>query len=145
MKNDLFGICTFEKQASPKCIQNFSPFNKDILDVDPFNSNVVDVQFHLNALQNYPLEYINSSVTFQINYDLARTAKIAKVGVQQFLFSSSCCIYRTSSLGAINKEYALNYITTEGISKIQDEKGVPNLTDTNNSLFSEEQFLGECQ
>ncbi|SVB97745.1 uncharacterized protein METZ01_LOCUS250599, partial [marine metagenome] len=67
----------------------------DIRDITEKDLKKVDVIMHLAGLSNDPLGELNSKLTHEINYlSTVRLAKISKqVGVQKFIFSSSCSTY----------------------------------------------------
>ena len=68
---------------------------------------------HLAALSNDPIGNINKKLTYDINVNgtkkLALNAK--KMGVEKFIFSSSCIMYGSSSAKSVNEKSTLKPLT----------------------------------
>jgi len=92
---------------------------------------------HLAALSNDPIGDINPELTYAINYKASlRLAKIAKtVGVEKFIYSSSCSLYGVSnSTKALTEKADFNPVTAYAKSKVKSEKDIYPLSDNNFSV-----------
>ena len=92
---------------------------------------------HLAALSNDPIGDINPELTYDINYkaslELAKVAK--KVGVEKFIYSSSCSLYGISnSSKAVTEKADFNPVTAYAKSKVKSEKDILPLSDNNFSV-----------
>jgi nucleoside-diphosphate-sugar epimerase len=124
LDTDFYARCTFGKYV------NGVPFvKKDIRDVEPDDLAGFDAVIHLAALSNDPLGNLNPEITYDINWHgTVHLAKVAKeVGVQRFLFSSSCSNYGAAGDNIIDEEAKLNPVTSYGISKVRAEQDLQNL------------------
>jgi len=94
---------------------------------------------HLGALSNDPMGEIDPELTFEINYRASvRLAQLAKkVGVEKFIYSSSCSLYGIASgENDITEEGQLNPLTAYAKSKVQTEKEILPMTDSHFSVTS---------
>lgn len=119
------------------CSSNFYPFKqivKDIRDINERDLEEVTAIIHLAALSNDPLGEINPSLTHEINcvasIKLANLAK--KLGIQRFIFSSSCSSYGIAPDDKpLIEEGRLNPITAYAKAKVKTEEGISKLADDN--------------
>ena len=125
--SDLFEKCTF---GGP--IPNVPNVRKDIRDIEVSDLEGFDAVVHLAALSTDPVGDLNPEITYSINYEASvNLAKLAKrVGVQHFLFSSSCSIYGTSGEDIVTEETEPHPITPYAISKVRAEEGISKLADS---------------
>lgn len=107
--------------------------HKDVRDVEPSDLEGFDGIIHLAALSNDPLCDLNPDLTYEVNHRASvRIAQMAKeVGVQRFVFASSCSTYGAAGDGLINEEGTLNPVTAYGESKVFVERDVKGLADAN--------------
>lgn len=105
---------------------------KDIRDVSEDDIRGCSAIIHLAALSNDPLGEINASLTHDINYlatlHLAKLAK--KVGVERFIYSSSCSTYGANS-DIVDENSPLAPITAYAKSKVNSELELIKLSDEN--------------
>ena len=105
---------------------------KDVRDIESSDLKGFDTVLHLAALSNDPLGNFNPEITYSINYHASvKLAKLAKkVGVQRFLFSSSCSVYGASDGKMMTEEAKPNPITPYGVSKLRAEEAISKLADS---------------
>ena len=114
-------------------IKKFPPvIRKDIRNVVEKDLRGFDAIIHLAELSNDPLGKINSQVTYQINHygtiEMAKKAK--KVGVQRFVYSSSCSVYGSSD--KISSEISpVDPLTAYAKCKILNEHALLAMADNN--------------
>ena len=107
---------------------------KDIRDITEQDIEGVDAIIHLAALSNDPLGELNPSLTNMINCESSvKIANIAKkIGVERFIFASSCSIYGIADDDSpLDEKGKLNPITAYAIAKVNSEKGISELADDN--------------
>lgn len=111
----------------------YRKITKDIREVSEEDLNGMDAVIHLSALSNDPMGEIDPKLTSQINFESSvKLAKMAKkMGVKRFLFSSSCSIYGIVKNGVADEESPVNPLTAYAKSKIDTEKELINLADSN--------------
>ena len=104
---------------------------RDSRDVVPGDLAGYDAVLCLAALSNDPLSDLNVAATYSVNVDgTMRLARIAKqVGVERFLFASSCSLYGAANSRMVTEDGALFPITPYGESKIAAERGLSLLAD----------------
>ena len=107
--------------------------NKDIRKVSGEDIGGCYAICHLAALSNDPLGELNANLTYDINYKASvRLAKLAKkVGVEKFIYSSSCSLYGVAGNAALSEEAELNPITAYAKSKVYSERDIKPLGDSN--------------
>jgi nucleoside-diphosphate-sugar epimerase len=127
LDSDIFKECTFIGK-----IKDVPFIRKDIRDIKASDLKGFDAIIHLAALSNDPLSDFKPEITYEINHrasvNLAKLAK--KVGVQRFLFSSSCSVYGESNIDIITEKDKPNPITPYAESKLFVERDVSKLADS---------------
>jgi len=105
--------------------------NKDVRDVTREDLEGFDAVLHLAGLSNDPLGDLNPELTYEINHRASvRLAEIAKeLGVERYIFSSSCSNYGAGVDDWLNEESAFNPVTPYGRSKVMVEQDVAKLAD----------------
>jgi nucleoside-diphosphate-sugar epimerase len=132
LDNDLYEKSVFGDESITGGIPPISYIRKDLREISLSDLENVDAIFHLCALSNDPLSNFNPEITYEINYrSSVRLAKLAKkIGIQRFVFSSSCSVYGDSKENIVNEESEVNPITPYAISKVYAEKGISELADS---------------
>lgn len=128
LDTDWFQRCTFTGT-----IPEVESINKDTRDIEESDIEGFDAIIHLAGLSNDPMGDFRPMITEEIN-DAAsvRLAEMAKkVGVQRFLFASSCSNYGASGDNFLTEEADFNPVTAYGRSKVQVELAVNKLADDN--------------
>lgn len=127
LDSGLFEQCVFQRPV-PKT----PSLRKDIRDVQPSDLTGSDAVVHLAGLSNDPLGSLNPDVTYEINHlATVRLARLAKeMGVQRFLFSSTCSIYGAAGEDVVSEESEAHPVTPYGHSKILAEMDVGALADS---------------
>lgn len=99
---------------------------KDLRNIDAEDLEGVDGIVHLAELSNDPLGENSPQVTYRINHEgsvkLARLAK--QVGVQRFVYASSCSVYGLGSGEFLDEESAVNPQTAYAKCKSLVERDV---------------------
>ena len=105
---------------------------KDLRDLEAKDIEGFDAIIHLAGLSNDPLGNLNPNLTYEINHLASvRLAKLAKeVGVQRFIFSSSCSTYGASGDDYIGEEAEFHPVTPYGESKMLVERDLAKLADS---------------
>jgi nucleoside-diphosphate-sugar epimerase len=128
LDSDLYEQCTFGSGV-PKV----SSLRIDVRDVRRQDVEGFDAVIHLAGLSNDPLGNLNPQLTYEINHIAAvRLGKIAKeVGVQRFLFSSSCSTYGAAGDKMLTEEADFNPVAPYGHSKVLVERDLAKLAHDN--------------
>jgi nucleoside-diphosphate-sugar epimerase len=128
LDSNLFAGSTFGEG-----IENIPELKKDIRDVEVSDLEGFEAVLHLAGLSNDPLGDLNPDLTYEINHAASvRLAKLAKqVGVQRFIFSSSCSNYGAGGEDWLNEESPFHPITPYSISKVRAEQDIRQLVDDN--------------
>ena len=133
LDSDLYEGCTFGDKSISGPVPDIPYLRKDIRDVEASDLKGIDAVVHLCALSNDPLSNFNPDLTYEINRDASiRLAKLAKkIGIQRFVFSSSCSVYGATTVDIVDEKSATNPVTPYGVSKLQVEKSVSKLANSN--------------
>lgn len=98
---------------------------KDVRDIEPADIEGIDAIVNLAALSNDVLGDLNPEVTYEINYRaVIRLAEIArKLGIQRYVFASSCSMYGAASGDkALDETAEFNPVTAYARSKVLVEQ-----------------------
>lgn len=125
---NLFEGCQWEQMPKPDV-----EWTKDFRQITEKDLIGIDTIMHLAAISNDPMGDLNEAITFSINRDgTIRLAELAKkAGVERFLFSSSCSIYGKSDKPDMDETDPTLPLTAYAISKIECEKAISKLADSN--------------
>lgn len=125
---NLFEGCEWETLTQPD-----RELCKDIRRLTPRDLEGYDCVMHLAAISNDPMGDLNPEITYSINRDGSiHLAKIAKqAGIPRFLFSSSCSAYGRGENLELDETAQLNPVSVYAKSKIDTEKAVSAMADTN--------------
>ena len=123
-KHDVTGcdIGYFPKSWDDEENSSLKTLKKDIRDITKDDLIGYDAICHLAGLSNDPMGEINQSLTNEINFlETIRLAKLAKqVGIQRFIFSSSCSAYGLNQ-DLVNEKSKLSPQTAYAKSKVNSE------------------------
>lgn len=128
LDSNLYRGSTFGAENETRLIP---AIEKDIRDIVPADVEGFEAIIHLAGLSNDPLGDLNPTLTYEINHQASvKLAEIAKsVGVERFIFSSSCSNYGAGGQDWLNEESPFNPITPYGRSKVMVEQDVAKLAD----------------
>jgi nucleoside-diphosphate-sugar epimerase len=130
MDTNLYEGSTFGEENETKDVP---AIRKDIRDITAADLDGFDAVIHLAGLSNDPLGDLNPELTYEINHRASvRMAELAKqVGVERFIFSSSCSNYGAGGQDFLDENSEFNPVTPYGISKVLVEQDVTKLADDN--------------
>lgn len=117
----------------------FDIINRDVRDITEKDLRGVYGVCHLAGISNDPMGELNPDLTHEINYKSSiRLAKIAKeVGVERFVFSSSCSTYGIAdSNRAMTEEDKLAPVTAYAKSKVLTEYELKSLGSSDYTVTS---------
>ena len=120
--------------SDQKMVPNFSPtINKDLRNISAEDVEGFDAIIHLAELSNDPLGQNNPEVTFKINHvGSVNLAKLAKsVGVERFIYTSSCSVYGVGSGDFLTETDATNPQTAYAKCKVLVEQDIGKMADDN--------------
>lgn len=130
LDTNLYQAATFGEDDPANTIPEI---NKDVRDVTHADIDGFDAILHLAGLSNDPLGDLNPELTYEINHRASvRLAEIAReLGVERYIFSSSCSNYGAGVDDWLSEESAFNPVTPYGRSKVMVEQDVAKLADDN--------------
>ena len=130
LDTNLYQAATFGEEDTANAIPEII---KDVRDVTHADIDGFDAILHLAGLSNDPLGDLNPELTYEINHQASvRLAEIAKeLGVERYIFSSSCSNYGAGVDDWLSEESAFNPVTPYGRSKVMVEQDVAKLAGDN--------------
>jgi len=108
-------------------------YQKDIRNVTASDLEGVDAVVHLAELSNDPLGKLNPTITYEINHQgSVHLAELCKqVGIQRFVYASSCSVYGLGSDEYKTEESDINPLTAYAECKAMVERDVGAMADDN--------------
>jgi nucleoside-diphosphate-sugar epimerase len=105
---------------------------KDLRAIEPEDLSEVDAVVHMAELSNDPASQLAPHITYEINHQgSVRLAELArKVGVQRFVYMSSCSVYGVAGDDFVTEESPVNPQTAYGICKTLVERDLRQLART---------------
>jgi len=120
-----FATCLSNSEILPECKTDIQYFG-DVRKIQSAILEDVDAIVHLSAISNDPMGKTFENVTMEINYrasiELAKKAK--EMGVNAFVFASSCSMYGAAEDNAKTEESQLNPLTAYARSKVFTERDI---------------------
>lgn len=126
LDTDWFEQCTFSgEMPAVKSVR------KDVRDITRRDVEGFDAVIHLAGLSNDPLGDYKPLITREINEKASiRLAELARdVGVERFLFASSCSNYGASGSDFLTEESVFKPVTPYGVSKVKVEQALCQMAD----------------
>jgi nucleoside-diphosphate-sugar epimerase len=125
-----FANCLTNSDTLPECKVDIQYFG-DVRKIERKILEGVDAVVHLSAISNDPMGKTYENVTMDVNYRAsARLAVMAKeMGVQAFVFASSCSMYGAADDSARSEASQLNPLTAYARSKVSTEKDIEKIAD----------------
>lgn len=125
-----FADCLTNADIFPECRTDLQYF-ADIRQLSEDVLKDVDAVVHLAAISNDPMgnrfQEITHAINYQASIELAKKAK--KMGVQSFVFASSCSMYGSADDKPREESSALNPLTAYAKSKVSTERDLKELAD----------------
>lgn len=123
-----FAQCLTTKRMFPECLADVQYFG-DVRDMTEAHFEGVDAVVHMAAISNDPMGDHFEDVTYEINYKASvKVAEMArKMGVGNFVFTSSCSMYGSAEDDARTEQSPLSPLTAYAKSKVNTEKALEKL------------------
>ena len=104
--------------------KNIKQIKKDIRKIGENDIEGAYAVCHLAALSNDPIGALDKELTYDINYKASlKLAELSKkVGVEKFIFSSSCSMYGKSEDDILKEDAVFSPVTAYAESKVLSEK-----------------------
>lgn len=110
-------------------VQKVPELIKDVRDVEKADLQGIEAIVHLAGLSNDVLGDLNPELTYEINHQASvRLAAMAReLGIQRYVFASSCSNYGAAGDEMMTESAALNPVTAYAKSKVMVERDVREL------------------
>ena len=105
--------------------------HKDIRSVEAADLEGFDAVIHLAELSNDPLGKLNPTITYEINHQgsVSLAEKCKQVGIQRFVYASSCSVYGLGSDDYKTEQSDINPLTAYAECKAMVERDVSAMAD----------------
>lgn len=114
--------------------KKFELIKGNILNLDAFPDLLEDVHavIHLAGIANDPTAELDPQLTHKVNFEASlKLAKLAKGNnIKRFIFASSCSVYGKGLADIVNEESPLNPVSVYAESKVNAEKEIIALADS---------------